>query len=833
MTRRRKRKPDAPPPPANERAKPPAPTARGYRSKLWQWRLLAIVFAPLVCFGILELCLRLAGYGYPTGFLLRSTEDGTASYIQNNKFGWRFFGPQIARLPYPLSFSATKPPGTVRIFVFGESAAKGDPAPRFGLPRMLQAVLSLRHPETHFEVLNAAMTGINSHAVRAIARDCAGAGGDIWVVYMGNNEVVGPFGAGTVFSPQTPPLPLIRASLTLKATRTGQWLDSLRQRLETPSSARTEWGGMEMFLEQQVAADDPRMSSVYHHFTRNLSEIVHAGESSGASVVVSTVAVNLRDCAPFASAHRLGLSQTNRAEWERLYGLGIQAQDVGKLADAAAQFAQAERIDETFADLRFREGECALGLGLTNAAQDHFRAARDLDTLRFRCDSKINELTRQFVASHPSPRVVLADAEKVFADHRPAGLPGENLFYEHVHPNFDGNYLLASTIAAGVEKFLPAATAPHAWPSMDECAWRLAWTDWSRHTTLSDVYVRVNQAPFTGQMWHEARKSRLLAALSELAPAGKSEGLRSALKTCEMALSTVPDDASIAGQVAELKELTGDFSGAETAERKSLALLPSNAEGWSELGIILTRRQQPEAAADAFSHAVELNPQDIGSMDDRAQVLAASGRAADAEREYRAALSISPHFGVAWLGLGQLLDAAGRKTEADECYRQALGNRVHRTADLAVLAAFFQQRNMFDVAATNYAAAARLDPLNPQLRLQAGRNFVALGRYTEAADQFREAAQLAPDLAEAHFLLGSVLGQQQMMAEAVREFQEALRLRPDLVQARVNLGVALVNLGRNRDAREQFSVVLQQSPTNSVALKYTQALSSAPDVDPR
>ncbi len=47
-------------------------------------------------------------------------------------------------------------------------------------------------------------------------------GADIWVIYMGNNEVVGPFGAGTVFGRQVPPLPLIRASLALKTTRIGQ-----------------------------------------------------------------------------------------------------------------------------------------------------------------------------------------------------------------------------------------------------------------------------------------------------------------------------------------------------------------------------------------------------------------------------------------------------------------------------------------------------------------------------------------------------------------------------------------------------------------------------------
>ena len=202
--------------------------------KVWRLRLAALVGVPVLFFGLVELGLRLAGFGYPTAFLLPSSNQGQKTLVQNNQFGWRFFGAQMARLPQPISILRDKAPGTIRIFVFGESAAFGDPQPRYGLPRMLQAMLELRHPGTRFEVVNAAMTGINSHAIVPIARDCARAGGDVWVVYMGNNEVVGPYGAGTVFGPRAPPWPLVRLSLALKATRIGQLLEAVREKLRSP-----------------------------------------------------------------------------------------------------------------------------------------------------------------------------------------------------------------------------------------------------------------------------------------------------------------------------------------------------------------------------------------------------------------------------------------------------------------------------------------------------------------------------------------------------------------------------------------------------------------------
>jgi hypothetical protein len=63
-----------------------------------------------------------------------------------------------------------------------------------------------RFPGKKFEIVNTSITAINSHAILPIARECAAREGDVWIVYLGNNEMVGPFGAATVFGSQAPPL---------------------------------------------------------------------------------------------------------------------------------------------------------------------------------------------------------------------------------------------------------------------------------------------------------------------------------------------------------------------------------------------------------------------------------------------------------------------------------------------------------------------------------------------------------------------------------------------------------------------------------------------------
>lgn len=797
--------------------------------RLWCFRGLILLGVPLGFFAILELSFRILGLGYPTAFLLSRHHDDQQVFVQNNQFGWRFFGRQMSRLPCPVSIANPKFPGTVRIFVFGESAAYGDPRPAFGLSRMLAALMSLRHPGVRFEVVNAAMTAINSHTILPIARDCAGAQGDLWVIYMGNNEVVGPFGAGTVFGRPVPPLPVIRANLALKSLRVGQLLDSARQWFQKPPPEKTEWGGMTMFLDHQVPGQDPRMLGVYNHFQKNLVDILQLGTRHGCGIVLSTVAVNLKDCAPFASAHRPGLSDVQQRQFEELFQKSVEAQNARQFAAAAQSFADAARIDDTWAELRFRQGTCALALNQDAEARAQFGAARDLDVLRFRCDSHLNQLIRTTISDTKLENLRMADAERAFAEASPQGVPGADLFYEHVHLTFEGNYLLGRTIATQLEGLLPTSIAPDAakdkpWPSIADCATRLGWNPAECRAAYSEMLVRLADPPFTTQANHELQVAHL-ASRSQPPPAAQAATEQAqALKSCEEATSHYPDDPYLSAELASLKQSAGDPAGAVMAMRRSLELLPSSSEAWSRLGSLLVQQHQFADAAAAFRSEFALDSQDVSALQNLAMCLMKQNQPDNAIREYRRALAIKPRFGPAWLGLGLALESQGRNDEALECFHKALANRIHTGSGLATLARFCATRGWFGAAATNYTDALKLSAPDAQLNYEAGQVFGALARHPEAAQYYATAAALAPDWAQAQFQCGLELGQSGHPAEASARFKEAIRLMPDLIEARLNLGVALINQNRPAEALDQFEQVLQRSPTNALAQQYVQSL---------
>jgi tetratricopeptide (TPR) repeat protein len=335
--------------------------------------LLALALAPLLAFGLLEGALRVAGYGYDTAFFKKARINSRDFLINNDKFVLRFFPPQLTRLPAALRMAAEKPANTCRIFVLGESAALGDPSPTYGAGRYLQALLAEEHPDMKFEVVNVSITAINSHAILPIARECARCQGDFWIIYMGNNEMVGPFGAASVFGAQAPPFWAVRYSLALQKTRVGQWLMTGVRHFHFRSSKSDSWGGMEMFLGHELSPADPRKQRVYDNFERNLGDILQTGLHSGARVVLNTVAVNLKDCSPFASITPGGLPEVDRAASQLLASNAVQAWQRGRFQEAAEEFAKAAKLQPLAADLQYGLAQCLWSMTNIAAAREHFQ----------------------------------------------------------------------------------------------------------------------------------------------------------------------------------------------------------------------------------------------------------------------------------------------------------------------------------------------------------------------------------------------------------------------------------------------------------------------------
>ena len=573
-------------------------------------RILAATLVPLLILGGLELGLRLGGYGYPTSLFLPNSIQGREYLIPNHKFSYRFFPPALAREPVLFRMPAEKPEGTYRIFLFGESAALGDPDPAYGLGRHLEVLLEAYYPSANVEVICVAMTAINSHVILPIARECARHDGDLWVIYMGNNEMVGPFGAGTVFGTRAPHRTIVRSLLALKTTRLGQLLDTVLKRLQGNPTAPDSWHGINMFTRNPLRQDDAARLRSYANFEANLEDMLRAGAAADVPILISTVGSNLRDCSPFASLHAADLAPDRLAEWERLYQDGIAFEKNGASEAALNAYSNAAAIDPQFAELQFRMGKCHLALTNAVGALQAFERARDYDVLAVRADTRINAIIQDTAMRQPTGKVITLDVTQALAQDSPNGIPGRDLFYDHVHYTLEGNHQLARIFAERIVALPPpefADIATEAWIDKENCNRHLAATVWDQGRLWTTVQQRIAVPPFTTQTSHEANlrhcETRFQELLTEITVETSKQLGR---QTYEEALSKDPDDILLTGNFAQFLEMIGSRNEAIHQGRRLCHLLPDHPWPQYYVGLLLVKDERLKEAAQHFQQALDL-----------------------------------------------------------------------------------------------------------------------------------------------------------------------------------------------------------------------------------
>lgn len=647
----------------------PGSSGRSFGWRTFSFRLAAAVGIPLSLLLGIEGVLRLGGFGYPTSFLLTREIEGRKRWVDNQQFGRRFFPPGLVRYPRPMSLPMQKPPGTRRVFVFGESAAMGDPEPRFGLPRMLETLLRERFPEQPVEVVNTAMVAINSHVILPIARECAELEGDLWVIYMGNNEMIGPFGSLTQFGARAPSLAAIRAGLALKSTKVGQALDSAAQSRAAP----VDWTGMTLWQDQSLHPSDPSVARVYRHFEENLRAILNLARRARVPVILCTIATSLKDCAPFASVHASPLTAAQSREWDAAVQEGQRCEGQGQWALARDRYQQALAVDPHYAGLLFRLARCHLALGDGARAQQLFRDARDTDALPFRADSRINEIIRR-CAQSDEENVCLLDFEQAVAAAAPLKIAGREHFYEHVHLNPAGNYLLARAVAE--EAFprlgLASPSGSSGWPGQSECLAALGFTEWNRHGILEKVLERIEQPPFTHQLNHDEQVALLREEIQQGRAATKPILMRRAAKELSALVGRRPTDPDLRWNLAELLDTLDDVRGAEEQWRAVIQLLPQAHLPYYNLGRLLSSHGRKAEALRLYQQSLQAKPDDYLARSALGALLTEDGRARDALPHLQSAVRQRPAAPEARLALGLAFKQAGDRTRAAQQFKEVL-----------------------------------------------------------------------------------------------------------------------------------------------------------------
>ena len=573
---------------------------------------------------------------------------------------------------------------------------------------------------------------------------------------MGNNEMIGPFGAATVFGKQAPVLSYVRLVTAIQGTRIGQLFMAGERKLTHRQATAPSWGGMQMFLDNQVAPDSPLRTAVYRNFQKNLEDIIRASRGSNAKVLLNTVDVNLKDCPPFASRVNPLLSPSDRTRFEELYSSGCQRQERDLFADAARDFEQAATLDSQSADLQFHWGQCLLRL--TNAATaQHLQQACDYDTLPFRADSQINAAIRETAKKLAGNQLVFFDAAAALAANNPDNLSGRETFYEHVHFDFDGGYQLGLAWAEKIEPLLPADITNRArsggWATRERCEYLLGLTDWNRILVLDQMIGRMHLAPFNSQSNNPQQIAALQKRVDALEARIKTESRTQVKEDFLRAVQAAPDDHVLRENYALFLQSIGELPEAINEWRRIREMIPQDYLASFEIGRLLNMQKQWSEAEVLLRRSLDLRSTLTDAWYELGNAQSGQEKFAAALASFNRALQQRPQDAATCLHLGMALGRLKRHDEAVQYYRQA----------------------------------ARFNPSLWEPHFELGGELDSAGQLEEASKEFGAAARLNPDFSRTHFNHGVLLAKLGRLDEARREFEETLRLEPGNTKAQVYL----------------------------------------------
>ena len=228
-----------------------------------------------------------------------------------------------------------------------------------------------------------------------------------------------------------------------------------------------------------------------------------------------------------------------------------------------------------------------------------------------------------------------------------------------------------------------------------------------------------------------------------------------ALAAFEAALRALPDDPETLFNVAMALIDLGDKPAAEERLREAIALDPEYREPRFNLALMLAERNDMEEAERHFRRATEIDPDDLDARTRWGDALARLGRTDEAVEVLTAVLAVDAALPAAHLALGAARQAAGNA----EAAREALNRVLEATPG----APRERSEAHYRLAALLEAEAAETIGKRP-----------AGDDDAEVESHLRAALELDPDFAEAHVLLGRLLGQQERFAEAAGHFARAL-----------------------------------------------------------
>ncbi len=686
--------------------------------------LLATV-SPFVALAVLEGLLSLGGWFEPCRLLLPARHNGETYYYSNPAYGSLFFPRRDLPMPSPVWVREHKTPGLKRIVLLGESAAAGFPHPEFNLARTVEHIWRARHPEQPVEVVNLTMVGVNSYILRNFAREAMKLQPDAFILYAGHNEVIGPYGPASVFGRHISSINLARFNLWVRNLRLGRAVDALPVVWKGSKESLPRWMGLEEFKDTPILNRDERLDVMARHMEQNFRDLIDDAVDNDIRVLVAVPAANLTDWPPLGSED----SQYTDEEADALLS--------GGRGDLVSSAYQVYRLAKTTAEE-----------GRVDQAWTLYRRALDLDTFRFRADSRIRRVFQSFEGVWSSKDVRIIDVDLALHERNYRFSSDREYFCEHVHLTFAGRTAVSTMMTDGLMSLLDIHSVSGS-PvlSVADMAKRMLFTPMDEYAIWQEVWRLLSLDVFTGQPEGEERLAYIATTVRQLRSEITNHWNPSALaKAYAVAGELNPDDPMldmIAGR--NFMDL-GEWGAARDALLKGLSRWPSYHSGWCDYAAVSMATMNLSEAARALDQAGRYSVDNPRLPALRGEWYARSGDYVQAQQALEIAVSNRPMHYHSLVNLAnvyalqqmnrQAIDIYGRCIDLNDADALVLNNRSWLVASSTNF-----PPHEYALALNQAERAVFLQPDRPRYQATLALSLASNNRRSEAIEMARHAIE--------------------------------------------------------------------------------------------
>ncbi len=413
--------------------------------RIWLFRLIAITI-PFLLLLVIELGLRLFGYGAQYSLFIENP-DAPQYLLPRPDIVKRYFA-KDANIPTVTIetnfFRKEKPKNGIRLFVQGGSTAAGFP---FGYGASIAGMLDYRlkktFPERSVEVINTALSAVNSFTMLDFSDEIIAQKPDAILIYAGHNEFLGILGIGSSYTAANS-YATTRIFLAIKELRLFQLFQNIFSDINVLESKQQKSRTFmaKVAKQKNIPRDSEVFNSGLEQFEKNITALIEKYNQAGIPVFIATIASNIKHQKPFSST---SVPQSVLTQYSDVFEAIKQRRVTPQQSLLIEQFAD----KYSSASLYYFLGNYYSSLNQFTQAKSFYIKARDNDLLRFRAPSEINKIIIHVANKH---QAILVDANSALERRSNNGIIGNNLMLEHLHPNIKGYFTIADSFYTSIRR---------------------------------------------------------------------------------------------------------------------------------------------------------------------------------------------------------------------------------------------------------------------------------------------------------------------------------------------------------------------------------------------